>query len=111
MLHLDGSDGSLPEPGDAVSLGGTVIGRITSAARHFELGPIALAVIKRAAAADATLTVTLGEQDAHHGAPSDESAGARARREIAAAQEIIVPVGAGVVAGVPRLPRLGAVTR
>lgn len=111
MLHLDGSDGSLPEPGDAVSLGGTVIGRITSAARHFELGPIALAVIKRSAAADATLTVTLGEQDSDHGAPSDESAGARDRREIAAAQEIIVPVGAGVVAGVPRLPRLGAVTR
>ena len=100
MLHLDGSDGSLPEPGDDVILDGAVVGRITSSARHFQLGPIALAVIKRSTAADATLTVRIGG--------SDDDGG---RSVIAAAQEIIVPVGAGAVANVPRLPRLGAATR
>ena len=104
LLHLDGSDGSLPEEGDVVSLDGTVVGRVTSPARHFELGPIALAVIKRSTAADATLTVSPGNA----GASPDPSA---PRVGIAAAQEIIVPVGAGAVAGVPRLPRLGATTR
>ena len=104
LLHLDGSDGSLPEAGDEVSLDGTVVGRVTSSARHFELGPIALAVIKRSTAADATLTVSPGDAGA-----SPDTTGTRAG--IAAAQEIIVPVGAGAVAGVPRLPRLGAATR
>lgn len=101
MLHLDGSDGSLPEPGAEVSLDGTVVGRITSAGRHFELGPIALAVVKRSTAADATLAVSLGAPDVEEGG----------RAQVAAAQEIIVPVGAGAVADVPRLPRLGAVKR
>ena len=104
LLHLDGSDGSLPEAGDEVSLDGTVVGRVTSPARHFELGPIALAVIKRSTAADATLTVSPRDPGA-----SPDTTGTRAG--IAAAQEIIVPVGAGAVAGVPRLPRLGAATR
>lgn len=98
MLHLDGSDGSLPEPGDEVTLEGTVVGRVTSSARHFELGPIALAVIKRSTAADATLAVT-----------SIDAGGGQSI--VAAAQEIIVPVGAGATADVPRLPRLGAVRR
>ena len=31
------------------------VGRVTSAARHFELGPIALAVVKRSTPADADL--------------------------------------------------------
>ncbi|HXR45065.1 MAG TPA: folate-binding protein, partial [Pseudolysinimonas sp.] len=53
MLHLDGSQGGLPEHGDEVVLGDTVVGRVTAAARHYELGPIALAVLKRTVPTDA----------------------------------------------------------
>ena len=56
LLHLDGSDDRDPVPGDAVELAGRAVGRVTSVARHHELGPIALAVIKRSVPADATLT-------------------------------------------------------
>ncbi|HUW77429.1 MAG TPA: folate-binding protein [Candidatus Nanopelagicaceae bacterium] len=47
LLHLDGSEASLPEHGDQVLLGEKSIGFIGTAARHYELGPIALALIKR----------------------------------------------------------------
>lgn len=93
MLHLDGSDGVLPVPGDEVLLEDAVVGRITSAALHHELGPIALAVVKRGADPTAVLTVTTGDT------------------VVSAAQEVIVPQDAGAEANVPRLPRLGAVPR
>jgi folate-binding protein YgfZ len=57
MLHLDGSEHRWPASGDEVSLEGRVIGRVTSVARHHELGPIALAMVKRNAPVDATLQV------------------------------------------------------
>ena len=47
MLHLDGSEHTLPAHGDAVSLGERQVGRVTTGPRHHELGPIALAMIKR----------------------------------------------------------------
>ena len=93
MLQLDGSEGVLPAPGDEVALGDAVVGRVTSAGLHYELGPIALAVVKRTTDPGAVLTVDSGGT------------------VLAAAQEIIVPPDAGATAGVPRLPRLGAVTR
>nr|WP_237719686.1 glycine cleavage T C-terminal barrel domain-containing protein [Salinibacterium sp. PAMC 21357] len=93
MLHLDGSEGALPAPGAEVSLGEKVVGTVTASARHFELGPIALAIVKRGVDAAETLAVA-----------SDVG-------EIAAAQEVIVPPDAGAEANVPRLPRLGAVKR
>lgn len=46
FLHLDGSGHMLPEPGDELS-GDAVIGKITSVGQHFEMGPIALALVKR----------------------------------------------------------------
>jgi len=55
LLHLDGSDSELPAHGDPVLLDGREVGRVTTAARHFELGPIALAVVKRSPPADADL--------------------------------------------------------
>ena len=55
LLHLDGSVEHLPPHGSAVELDGTQIGFIGSTARHHELGPIALAVIKRNVDVDATL--------------------------------------------------------
>ena len=114
MLHLDGSEGVLPAPGDSVLWDKpergegsettetteittppalTEVGHITSAAIHYELGPIALAVIKRSVDPAATVIVRAADAD------------------LAAAQETIVPTDAGAEANVPRLPRLGAVRR
>ncbi len=55
MLHLDGSVDRLPSHGDPVELGGTVVGFVGSAARHYELGPIALALVKRTIPVNADL--------------------------------------------------------
>jgi tRNA-modifying protein YgfZ len=55
MLHLDGSEHTLPAAGAPVLLGEREIGRVTTSARHHELGPIALAVVKRSVPADAEL--------------------------------------------------------
>jgi folate-binding protein YgfZ len=73
FLHLDGSSDELPGHGDAVQDGGTTVGFVGSSARHYELGPIALALIRRTVPVDAPLT----------------AAG------VAAAQEVIVPPDAG----------------
>jgi folate-binding protein YgfZ len=59
LLHLDGSDASLPEHGDQVFYGEKAIGFVGTAARHYELGPIALALIKRSTPIDAQL-ITAG---------------------------------------------------
>ncbi|SHE52901.1 CAF17-like 4Fe-4S cluster assembly/insertion protein YgfZ [Streptoalloteichus hindustanus] len=53
LLHLDGSPEVLPEPGDPVSLDGKAVGRVGTAVLHHELGPIALALLKRSAPIDA----------------------------------------------------------
>ena len=55
MLHLDGTEERLPEHGDPVLFDGREVGFVTSAARHYELGPIALAVVKRTVPVDAAL--------------------------------------------------------
>ena len=90
LLHLDGSEGVLPKHGDVVLAGDAEVGQVTSAALHYELGPIALAVIKRSTDPEIDLVVA-----------SDDAA-------IAAAQEVIVPPSAGAEADIPRLPRLRA---
>jgi folate-binding protein YgfZ len=90
FLHLDGSEHSLPDVGDEIRVSGTekVVGKVTSAAQHFEMGPIALAVISRSVPEDSALEVS--------------SSGGL----IAATQETIVPQSAGKVVEVPKLPRL-----
>jgi tRNA-modifying protein YgfZ len=55
FLHLDGSAERLPGHGDPVELDGATVGFTGSAARHYELGPIGLALVKRTVPADATL--------------------------------------------------------
>ena len=55
FLHLDGSGHVLPEPGAAVVLGDREVGRLTTVARHFEDGPVALAVVKRSTPVDVDL--------------------------------------------------------
>lgn len=57
LLHLDGSENRLPEHGAQIFSGEKQIGFLGSAARHHELGPIALALIKRNVPVDATLSV------------------------------------------------------
>ena len=56
-LHLDGTAEALPAVGADVVLDGRVVGRVGSSARHHELGPIALALIKRNVSADAQVLV------------------------------------------------------
>ena len=56
LLHLDGSMVALPEHGGKVTLDDKEVGYLGTVARHYELGPIALAVIKRNIALDATLS-------------------------------------------------------
>jgi hypothetical protein len=73
FLDLDGSVDQLPVHEDPVELNGDQVGFTGSAARHYELGPIGLALIKRSVPVDATLL-----------------AGG-----VAAAQEVIVPPDAG----------------
>ena len=55
LLHLDGSMVAMPGHGAKVELDGKEIGYIGTMARHYELGPIALAVIKRSVPLEATL--------------------------------------------------------
>jgi folate-binding protein YgfZ len=57
LLHLDGSRIDLPESGEKVTLDGKEIGFLGTVARHHELGPIALAVIKRMTPADALVEI------------------------------------------------------
>ncbi|MFZ4117614.1 MAG: YgfZ/GcvT domain-containing protein [Rhodoluna sp.] len=88
FLHLDGSAHSLPDLGDEV-LGqdGVAVGKITSAGQHHEMGPIALALVKRNTPIDMELkivTKVTGE-------------------ELSATQEVIVPVDAGSVVDVSGL--------
>ena len=90
MLYLDGSDAVLPSRGDDVVLGDKTVGHVTSVARHYELGPVALAVIKRGTDPTAELLVLTGSLD------------------VPATQEVIVPPDAGASATVPPLPRLGS---
>jgi folate-binding protein YgfZ len=56
FLHLDGTEERLPAHGDPVETAdGRVVGHVTSAARHYELGHIALALVKRTTPVEETL--------------------------------------------------------
>lgn len=57
LLHLDGSMVHMPEHGAKVMFEGKEIGFIGSMSRHYELGPIALALIKRTVPVTATLDI------------------------------------------------------
>ncbi len=57
LLHLDGTAEALPAVGADVVLDGRAVGRVGSSARHHELGPIALALIKRNVPADVPVLV------------------------------------------------------
>jgi hypothetical protein len=55
--YLDGTSDDMPEPHTPVELDGKQVGYLGTAVQHADLGPIALAVVKRQTASDAMLTV------------------------------------------------------
>jgi folate-binding protein YgfZ len=55
LLHLDGSMVAMPENGSKLFHNEKDVGYIGTVVRHYELGPIALAVIKRNTPSDAVL--------------------------------------------------------
>lgn len=73
FLHLDGSGHLVPVAGAQVTHEGRPVGTVTSVARHHELGPVALAVVKRGLDPVAELLVACEGGD------------------VAAAQEVVVP--------------------
>lgn len=85
MLHLDGSVDRLPAHGADVTLDGRRVGTVGSAQRHYELGPIGLALVKRNTPVEAELLAD----------------------GVAAAQEVVVApdAGANVTIDLRRTPR------
>jgi len=59
LLHLDGSV-ERPSTGDAVVAGGRSVGRLGTVVEHVDLGPVALALVKRGLPADADLAIGPG---------------------------------------------------
>jgi tRNA-modifying protein YgfZ len=57
LLHLDGSENRLPEVGAELRFGEKAVGFVGTSARHHELGPIALALVKRNVSLDTQLEV------------------------------------------------------
>ena len=81
FLQLDGSQHTMPAVGSEVRSGDRKVGTVTSVAQHYEMGPVALAVVKRSVAPEEVLTVLDGEEP------------------YTAAQELIVAPDAGQVVG------------
>ncbi len=61
MLHLDAGDEHLPRPGDPLLREGRPVGRVGTVVQHHELGPVALALVKRSVPVDADLVA--GEEE------------------------------------------------
>ncbi len=88
MLLLDGSDNLSPVAGDVVQTpAGDDVGVLTSVGQHFELGGIALALLKR-------------------NAPTGELTIVTAEGALSVGQDVIVPPDAGAEANVPKITRL-----
>lgn len=88
ILQLDGLAGALPEPGAVVRLGERAVGVATSVVRHHDLGPMALALLRRGVPADAALAVEVAEST--EGAENTESDGPAVLTRVDAAQEVLV---------------------
>jgi folate-binding protein YgfZ len=57
QLYLSGDSDVLPEPGTPIEFGGRTVGFLGTAVHHYELGPVALAVIKRSLPDDSVLQI------------------------------------------------------
>jgi folate-binding protein YgfZ len=88
FLHLDGSAHALPNLGDEVfGKDDVAVGKVTSVGQHHEMGPIALALVKRNTPVDIELKIVT------------QATG----EELSAMQEVIVPIDAGSVVDVSGL--------
>lgn len=74
ILHVDGSAEIAPQHCDRVFFDDKEIGWVGTGARHYELGPVATAILKRNVPADAVLLIRTAEGD------------------VSAAQEVVVSV-------------------
>jgi len=74
ILHVDGSAEIVPQHCDRVFLDGKEIGWVGTGARHYELGPVATAILKRNVPVDAELIIRTADGD------------------VSAAQEVVVSV-------------------
>jgi folate-binding protein YgfZ len=95
LLHLDGVSEVLAEPGTPVIAGTREVGRVGSVVRHYELGVIALALVKQSVAMDAALTVA-GSAAAidPDDAPADaDDTLAAARERVRAVRSATIPRG------------------
>ncbi len=86
MLHLDGSADLDAAVGDTVWQGERELGRITTIGQHFELGPIALAVVARTADDSVEWQVRSASNENAH--------------PVSATAQTIVPPTAGAAAGI-----------
>jgi len=64
LLHLDAGDERLPVPGDPVLRDGRPVGRVGTVTLHHELGPVALALVKRSVPVEAELLAGLDDRAA-----------------------------------------------
>lgn len=88
FLHLDGSAHALPNLGDEVfGKDDLAVGKVTSVGQHHEMGPIALALVKRNTPVDIELKIVT------------QATG----EELSAMQEVIVPIDAGSIVDVSGL--------
>ncbi len=93
LTHLDGSV-SRPHTGAPITAGGRTVGRLGTVVDHVDLGPIALALVKRGLAADTPLVVDADDGDVAMTIDPDT-----------------VPAADGVGAGRAAVDRLRGVTR
>lgn len=117
FLHLDGSGHLVPEAGAEVraEIRGAMrsVGHVTTSALHWELGPVALAVIKRNTDPEATLHVVVrGAEETGPLAGAAAAGTAETADEAAAPEELVVAAQEQIVvtkrspagAQVPRNP-------
>jgi folate-binding protein YgfZ len=64
LLHLDGANEHPPASGTPITLDGKEVGFVGTAVQHYELGQIALAMVKRSVAADPDVRLIAGDQAA-----------------------------------------------
>jgi folate-binding protein YgfZ len=93
LLLLDAGDEELPRTGDPVRRDDRPVGRVGTVVQHHELGPVALALVKRSVPPDAELTAGVEDrvspatidQDSYEQDPDDPPPGRAARTRTAGA--------------------------
>ena len=115
LTHLDGSV-SRPITGAPITAGGRAVGRLGTVVDHVDLGPVALALVKRGLAADTPLTVNADDAGDERSREQQKTGDERSREEQKTEVALTidpdtVPVADGVGAGRVAVDRLRGVTR